>query len=204
MKEEEYLLFQQEMQGVKPLKGAGSVFLKTGPQEAEKPGRDYRRRAAERALGPDDNFLPSGFVQPVHPQEVLSFKRNGIQNGVFHSLQMGRYPIDATLDLHLMTVEQARIEVFGFIADCLRLDVRTALINHGKGAQQREQAVIKSCIARWLPMFPEVMAFHSAQRFHGGTGAVYLLLRKTARAKEIARERMGLKSDKPEPWNDGV
>jgi hypothetical protein len=48
-------------------------------------------------------------------------------------------------------------------------------------------------------MFPEVMAFHSAQRFHGGTGAVYVLLRKSAKQKEQTLEKLGLKSGKPQP-----
>ena len=63
---------------------------------------------------------------------------------------------------------------------------------------QQEQAMIKRYLARWLPLFKEVMAFHSAQGFHGGTGAVYVLLRKSEKAKERVRERLGLASGKPD------
>lgn len=190
-------LFEQEMKDVTPLKKSD---LQTPPKHKAPidPGTLYRRRAAQKSVDGDSNYLTTGFVELVHPQDVLSFKRGGIQNGVFHRLQQGSYPIEAVLDLHLMSVEQARDEVYQFIHDCLRYEVRTALINHGKGTRNKEnQALIKSYVTRWLPQFPEIMAFHSAQGFHGGTGAVYVLLRKSDQAKDRAREKMGLTSGKP-------
>ncbi|NJD08410.1 MAG: DNA endonuclease SmrA [Methylococcaceae bacterium] len=186
-------LFQQEMADVTPIKTSPDRPRATKVEPT--PGQLYRREAAQRARDGSGNFLPANFIEPVDPQAELSFKRQGIQQGVFHSLQQGRYPIEATLDLHLMSIEEAREQVYEFIHDCCRLDVRTALITHGKG----QRAILKSCVARWLPMFPEVMAFHSAQRFHGGTGAVYVLLRKSAKQKEQTLEKLGLKSGKPQP-----
>lgn len=198
MKHEDRQLFEKEMMDVRPLKNAAVAPL-TKPRDKSDPGLHYRRAAAQRPMEGDDNFLTTGFVEFVHPQEVLSFRRGGVQHGVFHKLQHGGYPIEATLDLHLMSVETARLEVFEFIRDCLRFEVRTALINHGKGARSKENpAMIKSYVARWLPQFKEIMAYHSAQGFHGGTGAVYILLRKSDKAKDRARERLGLTSGKPE------
>ncbi len=198
MKHEDKLLFEKEMMDVLPLKREATQ----PPQQSRgkpDPGTLYRRAAAQKAVAGDENFLTTGFVEFVHPQEVLSFKRGGIQHGVFHKLIQGAYPIEATLDLHLLTVEEARLEVFRFIRDCARFEVRTALINHGKGARSKDSpAMIKSYVARWLPQFQEIMAFHSAQGFHGGTGAVYILLRKSEKAKDRARERLGLTSGKPE------
>lgn len=201
MKHEDKQLFDQEMAGVLPLKDDASP-IRRKPGSKPEPGTLYRRAAAQRPNAGDENFLTTGFVNYVHPQEVLSFKRGGVQNGVFQSLQRGAYKIDATLDLHLMTVEEARVEVFSFIRDCVRYEVRNALINHGKGARNKEaQATIKSYLARWLPQFNEIMAFHSAQGFHGGTGAVYVLLRKSDRAKDKVREQLGLTSGKPDFQN---
>ncbi len=198
MKHEDQQLFEKEMSDVRPLK-SGAVATPRKPREKPDPGTLYRRTAAQRPVGGDGNFLTTGFVEFVHPQEVLSFKRGGIQNGVFLKLQQGGYRIEATLDLHLMSLEEAREQVFAFIHDCTRYEVRTALINHGKGARSKEnQAMLKSYVARWLPQFQEIMAFHSAQGFHGGTGAVYVLLRKSEKAKDRARESLGLTSGKPE------
>ncbi|MFM8330477.1 MAG: DNA endonuclease SmrA [Candidatus Methylumidiphilus sp.] len=198
MKHEDQQFFEQEMADVRPLRREAAAPPKRHREKPD-PGTFYRRSAAQRELGGNGNFLTSGFVEFVHPQAVLSFKRGGVQNGVFAKLQQGGYRIEATLDLHLLSVEEARSQVFDFIRDCIRYEVRTALINHGKGARNPETpAMIKSYVARWLPQLEEIMAFHSAQGFHGGTGAVYVLLRKSAKAKDRARERLGLTSGKPE------
>jgi len=202
VKDEDKPFFEQEMDGVRPLKSDAAKPMQRQRGKPE-PGTLYRREAAQRPVETDENFLTSGFVEFVHPLDVLSFKRGGIQNGVFQTLQRGGYRIDATLDLHLMTVEEARVEVYGFIRGCVRYEVRTALINHGKGTRSKDnRAMIKSYLARWLPQFKEIMAFHSAQGFHGGTGAVYVLLRKSEKAKDRVRERLGLSSGKPEPQSD--
>jgi len=44
-------------------------------------------------------------------------------------------------------------------------------------------------VNKWLRELEPVMAFHSAQRHHGGTGAVYIMLRKNAEQKQLNRER---------------
>ena len=190
--------FSREMADVEPLKRVDRVLPK--PHFERTPGQRYRRDAAQRASSRDENFLTTAFVELVHPQAVLSFMRPGIQHGVFRKLRQGAYPIDAVLDLHQLTVEEARQQVFRFIRDCVAQDVRSALISHGKGGRHpdRPAALLKSYVAMWLPQLPEVMAFHSAQGFHGGTGAVYLLLRKSERQKQRTRQRLGLADAKPD------
>ncbi len=178
------------MTDVKRLKNDNKVVCKKARKTTV--GQSYRRNAAENQ-GIDENHLSTEFVDPVDPLDILSFKRDGIQQGVFRRLKQGHYLIDATLDLHRLTVEEARQEVFRFIRDCVDLDVRTALISHGKGFRSAQRpAVLKSYIAKWLPSLPDVMAFHSAQNFHGGVGSVYVLLRKSRKQKEINRRRFGL------------
>ncbi|MCP3697653.1 MAG: DNA endonuclease SmrA, partial [Aliivibrio sp.] len=50
-------------------------------------------------------------------------------------------------------------------------------------------ALIKSHVAQWLPQIKEVMCVHSAKTQHGGTGAVYVLLRKSEAKKLDNREK---------------
>ena len=78
-----------------------------------------------------------------------------------------------------MSVEQAKMAVVQFVSDCLSHGVRCALINHGKGEGRRQPAMLKSCIAHWLPQFGAVLAFHSAQKYQGGVGATYVMLKKS-------------------------
>jgi DNA-nicking Smr family endonuclease len=198
MNDEDWELFLKEMADVRPLPPSGRPVAPE--REAPTPGQMYARQAAQRNTGFDENSLPTAFVQYVHPEAVISFRREGIQNGVFRRLMRGEYPIEAVLDLHGLTVEQARHEVYRFVYDCLRHDVRSALISHGKGRRNKDQTpLLKSFLSRWLPLFPEIMAYHSAQKFHGGAGAVYVLLRKTEKAKEKTRVKLGISSGKPEP-----
>jgi DNA-nicking Smr family endonuclease len=198
MNDEEFELFRKEMADVERLPASGRLIVRERTRPT--PGEIYRREAAQRGADFDENQLPTAFVDYVHPEATISFKRDGIQNGVFRRLQKGAYAIEAMLDLHGLSVEQARHEVHQFIHDCLHHDVRSALISHGKGRNNREQKpLLKSFLARWLPMFPEVMAYHSAQKWHGGAGAVYVLLRKSEKAKQKTRERLGLSSGKPVP-----
>lgn len=130
------------------------------------------------------NRLSGEFIEPVDPHDILAFKRPGIQNGVYRNLRLGKYPLDARLDLHHQTVEQARAAVHAFVVDCCQADIRAALITHGKGEGRKPQpALLKSCIAHWLPQLSEVQAFHSAQKQHGGAGATYVLIRKSDRRR---------------------
>ncbi len=174
-------LFFQQMKDVKPIKVEEKVTLTTAYED--KINIVTRRKAATAELAKDKNFLSGEYIEPVEPLAIIEFKRDGVQTGVYRNLRLGKYQIDARLDLHHMTVDQARQAVFQFIKDCMTHDIRCALITHGKGEGRDQPAQLKSCIAHWLPQFQEVLAFHSAQKQHGWVGATYVLLRKSAKKK---------------------
>lgn len=174
-------IFLQQMKDVKPIKVEEKVVL-ASPQ-LDKTNSVTRRKAATAELAKDKNFLSGEYIEPVDPLSIIEFKRDGVQNGVYRNLRLGKYQIDARLDLHHMTIDQARNAVFQFIKDCMSNDIRCALITHGKGEGRNLPAQLKSCIAHWLPQFSDVLAFHSAQKPHGWVGATYVLLRKSDKKK---------------------
>ena len=183
-------LFAEELKGVVPLKNDRVELAK---KNVETPGLRVRRKLAVGSLLKEDP-LASFEVPPLKSNDVLDFKRSGIQNGVFRKFRLGQYEIDARLDLHKLSVEEARREVFRFLKECSEYELRTAIILHGKGDRNPDKiAILKSHIAVWLPQIDEVLAFHSAQRHHGGTGAVYILLKKGSKAKQLNREVHGMK-----------
>ena len=47
--------------------------------------------------------------------------------------------------------------------------------------------ILKSFVNKWLPELPAVLAYHTAQRHHGGSGATYVLLKKSADKKHENR-----------------
>ncbi len=168
-------LFRSQMDGVKPIKPADKVPQRQAAARQLTPMQRAAREAATQASEGDGNHLADNFIPPVSPDAILEYSRPGVQYGVQKKLRLGKYSVDARLDLHKHSVEQARQAVYQFNQDCLRYDVRTALIVHGKG----REATIKSCVNHWLRDLPDVLAFHTAQPQHGGKGAVYVLFRKS-------------------------
>ncbi|HEY7774875.1 MAG TPA: DNA endonuclease SmrA [Marinagarivorans sp.] len=148
-----------------------------------------RRLAAQQEVEKPDDPLSGDPVEMVEPLSLISYMRPGVQHGVYRNVRMGKYKIDARLDLHKLNVERARQLVYQFIKDCVANDVRMALITHGKGEGRGQPALLKSCVAHWLPQMDEVLAFHSAQKQHGSYGATYVLLRKSDAKKLSNRER---------------
>lgn len=173
--------FFQQMKDVKPIKIEAKVTL--APSHVDNTNAEARRNAALAEIEKNKNFLSGEYIEPVDPLAVIEFKRDGVQTGVYRNLRLGKYQIDARLDLHNMRIEQARHAVFQFIKDCMGNDIRCALITHGKGEGRELPAQLKSCIAHWLPQFDAVLAFHSAQKQHGWVGATYVLLRKSEKKK---------------------
>lgn len=187
MTEDDDALFQQEMAGVRKIE-VQRVELPTrrgGPS----PAQLARRLAAMTDGERDENFLMTDYVEPVAPHDILEFSRDGVQEGVYRKLRLGKYSVDAVLDLHRKSVNQARDEVFEFLRDSHQYGLRCIMILHGKGERSDPPALLKSHVNKWLPELPQVMAFHSAQQHHGGSGAVYILLRKNERQKQANRDR---------------
>lgn len=183
-------LFAQEMSGVKPLRQTRAKLHK---KVDATPGQVIRRSLAVSARS-DLDPLASANVPELKSNDLLEYRSDGVQHGVYKKLRMGQYEIDARLDLHRMTVDAARREVFQFLRECFYYELRTVIILHGKGDRNPDKvATIKSHLAVWLPQIEEVMAFHSAQKRHGGTGAVYVMLKKGANSKQNNREQFGLR-----------
>lgn len=176
--------FMKEMGDVAPLKNQNKASIKKVNEVTL--GTLARKQAATAEKALNNNFLTSeaDYIEFVLPHDPLSYKKDGVQEGVFKKLRQGKYSIDARLDLHRHTVEQARQAVFEFVADCMRYDIRTAMIVHGKGEREEPRALLKSYTYKWLKEIQDVLAFHSAQRQHGGVGAVYILFKKSEQEKQ--------------------
>lgn len=119
----------------------------------------------------ENDFLETG--------EHLAWTRPGVQRSVLKKLKSGRYSIQGEIDLHGFTVEDARAELSGFLAAARterRLCVR---VIHGKGLMRGNGGPrLKPAVNAWLQRSKHVLAFCSARISDGGTGAVYVLLRR--------------------------
>ncbi len=112
--------------------------------------------------------------------EELIYIRPGLQQRTLKKLRRGLFVVDAELDLHGMTVPVARQAVTGFLQECKRRRIQCARIIHGKGRGSRHrEPVLKQKIGYWLQQRDEVLAYSSARSYDGGTGAVYVLLKRS-------------------------
>ena len=113
----------------------------------------------------------------VKADEQLYFSRPGVQHRLMRDLARGRMTIGAELDLHGLSVNQAREELVRFLADCHRRRIRSVRIVHGKGyGSATDQPVLKRKVNVWLRQRLDVLGFCSAHRRDGGTGAIYAIL----------------------------
>jgi len=183
---DDFELFQQMMEDVKPIR-QDTAELKKQHQVTET--HLTKQRAAMWLSEQEPDYLSLDHAVMLKPEDIIAFKRDGVQEGVFRKLRLGKYPIQAKLDLHRRTLKEARDEIIRFLKQCLRMDIRTVIIVHGKGERSNPPAMMKSYTASWLEQINDVMCVHSAQQFHGGSGAVYVLLRKSAEKKAENRER---------------
>ena len=174
-KNDDESLFRSEIGDVTPLKSDNKIRLKKKPKIP-----NVQPSALDEDFNVEDVFSDGLSDTEIFADcpEVLSFARSGLQHSVLKKLRQGKNPIEHSLDLHGLTVDQARIELITFLSECESANIRHAIIVHGKGFGSNGKPVIKPMINRWLPQVANVLAFHSAQPKDGGNGAVYVLLKK--------------------------
>lgn len=126
-------------------------------------------------------------LAPVGSEDSLSYKHASVSHKILRNLRKGQYNVDAQLDLHGLTVEQAKQAVDQFLQSCMQQQVRVALIIHGKG-RFRELPILKNKLNHWLRSLDVVLAFCSAGATHGSRGAVYVLLKKDTEGKRFGKE----------------
>lgn len=125
---------------------------------------------------------PPSFVDRPNQTSPNMDKRN------FQRLLKGQLVIDATLDLHGLTAEQARMQLQIFVQNANRLGNRLILVITGKGNKKSvdefnrpRSGVLRSGVPEWLktgPLSDLVLQVTQAHVKHGGGGAYYVYLRR--------------------------
>jgi DNA-nicking Smr family endonuclease len=109
--------------------------------------------------------------------DSLNFIAPGLQNNVLKKLRRGFFGLDAKIDLHGLTSNEAKRQLLHFLQSCVEKGCRCVHIVHGKGYRSADNhPVLKNNINLWLRQHQDVQAFCSAPPKDGGTGAVFVLL----------------------------
>jgi len=156
--------------------------------------KSHRNRTAPKLKRPkarpiqklldQEQVLLDMMSDPVDESDIVTgdelfFSRNGLQNNVIRKLKRGQFAIENELDLHGKTSIEAKILVAKFLMHCTNAKLRVVRIIHGKGRGSfNKQPVLKFKVNHWLQQRDEILAFCSARQVDGGTGAIYVLLKR--------------------------
>jgi DNA-nicking Smr family endonuclease len=166
-------LFREQMADVRRLKHDRVVPVSKRP-------KPIPRKTTEDEQQVIIDMMSDAYETPeVETGEELFFARNGLQQKQIRKLKRGQFAVGAELDLHGMFVPAAREALAAFIMECQHENLRCVRIIHGKGLRSKHKGpVLKNMVNKWLRQHKAVLAFCSALPVHGGTGAVYVLLKR--------------------------
>ncbi len=174
MNEKDIEEFRRAIQGTKPLQAeqrAPAAELRPKPR-ARFSKADEKQVLAE-SLEDDIDTLEHGYGA------ALRFQRPHVGRRTMRKLQRGGYSVQAEIDLHGMTLDEAKPRLTDFINYCAAQGKMCVRIVHGKGLGSGDRGpVLKNAVNRWLRKWDCVLAFVSTPQVHGGTGAVYVLLQR--------------------------
>jgi len=168
---EDARLFRQAVRDVRPLRA------RTSPPRAPRARPHARFTRADRAAVLRESLE----AQTADPEqltgEALTFRRPQIPPGVLRRLRRGEYRVQREIDLHGMTVAEAKLALREFLVSALEQRVRCVRIVHGKGLRSGHRGpVLKAAVNTILRRTGAVLGYVSARPVDGGTGAVYVLL----------------------------
>jgi DNA-nicking Smr family endonuclease len=151
----------------------------------ESPRRRPRASARFSRLDQQD-VLRESLEAPAHAMEIangsaLSYRHPSVNLKTMRRLARGGISVQAEMDLHGLTSAEAEESLRGFVAQSILRGHTCVRIVHGKGLRSGQKGpVLKREVDRWLRRWEPVLAFVSARQADGGTGAVYVLLKKNA------------------------
>lgn len=117
-----------------------------------------------------------------YTDEYMEGVAPGIDLRLAQRLHHGDYAVQAHLDLHGHTVDEAKLAVDRFVTSAYTLGQRCVRVVHGRGRNSKgNRPVLKEQVHLWLShgrLSRLVLAFATAPVTDGGAGAVYVLLRR--------------------------
>ncbi len=192
-------LFHKAMQDVKPLENNGHGRQVSTPSFFK-----------EKSLQSETELSPEQYLRDlIHGKiefeielttEYLQGNVQGLDPRIFRKLKKGQYSPEAHLDLHGLKSEDAQASLTFFVKEHYLNGKRCLLVIPGRGKNSvHGRSVLRENIQIWLtqePLKRVVLAFSTAQPQHGGTGALYILLRKYKKSRgKIIWEKALLEND---------
>ena len=128
-----------------------------------------------------DTFINDNYLNKSS-REVSFKKKKGLPPSgtltkkIVKKLATKKIETSATLDLHGLNIEDAKVSFLSFLDTCWKYKYSYVLIITGKG-----KGILKNAFIEWLKedeIFPLIIGYSIAHRLQGGDGAFVLHLRK--------------------------
>jgi DNA-nicking Smr family endonuclease len=175
------------MTGVVPLPARRRQRV-DGPPPAAAP-REPVSDAAEALTEWSDLVTGEVTFDVADAREYVEGVVTGLDPRLVRQLRRGEFAWQAHLDLHGLTAAAARPAVERFLVEAVRSGHRCVLIVHGRGHNSKDQTpVLKTKLVAWLSrgaVARMVLAFTSARPHDGGSGALYVLVRRDRRRSAV-------------------
>jgi len=173
--------FHKAMEDVVPLSVSRQRIL-TSPRIDIKPAHPAPDDDLEAITQLSELVSGSSELDITFSDEYIEGSLQGFSPKLMQRLKRGQFPIQNYIDLHGLTKQDAQIRVRDFILESYRAGLRCVLVVHGRGLNSENNIpILKERLPHWLTRGPArkiVLAFSTAKPYDGGTGALYILLRK--------------------------
>jgi DNA-nicking Smr family endonuclease len=173
LSDEEIALWTEVARGVKRRRGAALPTRSTAAV-----GEPTPATPPAAAVAPPSRPAEQQPAPPLAP----------IERRLKRELARGRGAIDAALDLHGLTQAEAHQALRGFLRHSQARGARLVIVVTGKGGLldepvpwPQERGVLRRLAPHWLrepDLRSVVLGFEEAGRAHGGSGALYVRLRR--------------------------
>ncbi|KTD20550.1 Smr domain protein, DNA mismatch repair protein-like protein [Legionella lansingensis] len=174
LSEEDKALFRKMVGEVKPLSKDKKIATVT--PKSKTPTAKAQNATENKKANPI--YLSDYYMNEVQANSLLSYCSHSIPLKRLRELKSGQIQWDSRLDLHGLRPNIAKETLIKFILQQSASGHRCLLIIHGKGSHHGEAPVLKNLVNHWLRQFPQVLAFSSALARDGGSGALYVLLKR--------------------------
>ena len=181
--DDDTVLWQRVVTEVKPLKSTielsefAAIFAKSdhlAPPVSKLSGR--MQKPTVKPVRPAIPATSSASVKKANTVDLRQGERAGIDRRTQRRLFRGDVPVDRRLDLHGLTAASAENRLAQFIETAARDGCRCVLVITGKG-----KGILRGLVSDWLkrqPLSPYILALAEARPHDGGSGALYVLLRR--------------------------
>ena len=163
--------FREAVRDVRPIRPQNRI------EPYRKPRAPIPEKRHEDELAVLDELARLTLDDDAEFEDDGRYLRPGLPPDILRKLRRTHWVIQASLDLHGLTGDEAVAETAVFLAGCKRSGARCVRIIHGKGLRSPgREPVLKRRIRKLLTRRDEVLAYVEPRAIHGGGGAVIVLI----------------------------